>query len=45
LGQESEILRDVPNTNEFNPQSMKALKRQIEVAEEEEEPTLTMKAR
>jgi hypothetical protein len=45
LGQESEILRDVPHTNEFNPRAVETLKRQIEDAEEEGEPNMELKAR
>jgi hypothetical protein len=45
LGQESEILRDVPHTDHFNPRIVDDLKRQIEEAEGDDEPYRELKAR
>ncbi|KAH8590098.1 hypothetical protein B0O99DRAFT_635601 [Bisporella sp. PMI_857] len=45
LGHESEILRDVPVTNEFNGQILGALQRQIEEAVENGEPERELRAR
>lgn len=45
LGQESEILRDVPHTNNFNPQIVEDLRRQIVDADEDGEPYKELEAR